>query len=76
MKGIPNDCIVHKADTEFGGDIVALYEELYNNPEGLEFNLLACRPKFEYKKNMAIVSKSKFNRRVKFNYEDGEIMYE
>jgi len=66
MKGVPSDCIKHKADTEYGGDIIKLYEDLYYNEDGLEFNLLACRPKFEYHKNMTISSKSKFMRRVKF----------
>ncbi len=66
MKGVPSDCIKHKADTEYGGDLIKLYEELYHNEEGLEFNLLACRPKFEYHKDMTISSKTKFMRRVKF----------
>ena len=66
MKGIPNDCIIDKANKEFNGDIIALYNYLYENPEGLEFNLLACRPKFEFHKNMTISSKQKFNRRIKF----------
>ena len=66
MKGVPSDCIKHKADTEYGGDIIKLYEDLYHNEDGLEFNLLACRPKFEYNKNMTISSKKKFMRRLKF----------
>lgn len=87
MKGIPNDCIKHKADTEYNGDIIQIYKDLYNNTytgtgdteinneDGLSFNLLACRPKFEYHKNMTISSKKKFMRKVVFNYEEGDVMY-
>jgi hypothetical protein len=92
MKGVPEDCIKHKADTEYGGDLIRLYEDLYyerytgsgdktiNNftdkKKGLSFNLLACRPKFEYKKDMTIVSRTEFIRRVKFDYDTGTMIYE
>ena len=66
MKGIPNDCIMHKANEDFGGDVIKLYNYLYDNPEGLDFNLLAVKPKFEFSKEMTIKNKTKFNRRVKF----------
>ena len=67
MKGVPSDCIKHKADTEYGGDIIKLYERLYDDPNGMEFNLLACRPKFEFHSNMTISSKTKFMRRLRFS---------
>ena len=66
MKGIPNDCIIHKANEEFGGDVIKLYNYLYDNPEGVDFNLLAVKPKFEFGKDMTIKNKTKFNRRIKF----------
>ena len=66
MKGIPNDCIIHKANEDFNGDVIALYNYLYDNPEGLEFNLLAVKPKFEFTKDMMVKNKTKFNRRVRF----------
>ena len=91
MKGVPEDCIRHKADTEYDGDLIRLYEDLYyerytgsgdksinsfdGDKRGLSFNLLACRPKFEYKKNMTIVSRNEFMRRVKFDSEKGELLY-
>jgi hypothetical protein len=66
MKGVPSDCIKYKADKDFNGDIIKLYEKLYDDPNGMEFNLLACRPKFEFHSDMTISSKSKFMRRLKF----------
>ena len=65
MKGIPNDCIIHKADTEYGGDIIALYKDLYDGKE-VSFNLLAVRPKFEMCKDMQIITKTKFDRKISF----------
>ena len=65
MKGVPADCIKYKADKEYGGDIVKLYKDLYEGKE-LTFNLLAVRPKFELCKNMTIISRKQFNRKIRF----------
>ena len=65
LKGVSNDCIKHKADTEYGGDLIKLYNDLYEGKE-IVFNLLAVRPKFEVCKNQEIITKTKFNRRIKF----------
>ena len=65
MKGIPCDCIWYKANTEYGGDIVSLYKDLYDGKE-LTFNLLAVRPKFEMCKDMNIITKTKFERKISF----------
>ena len=65
MKGIPNDCIIHKAEQEYGGDVIALYKDLYDGKE-LTFNLLAVRPKFEMCKDMNIISRTKFDRKISF----------
>ena len=66
MKGVPSDCIIYKAEQEYGGDIIALYKDLYDGKE-LTFNLLAVRPKFEMCKNMNIITKTTFNRKISFN---------
>ena len=66
MKGVPEDSIIYKAEKEYDGDVVALYKDLYDGKE-LTFNLLAVRPKFELCKNMTIISKKVFNRKIKFN---------
>ena len=78
MKGVPEDCIKYKADKEYGGDVMALFKDLYdrvytgsgdkkiNGVDGLTFNLLAVRPKFEMCKNMTIISKTVFNRKLSF----------
>jgi len=66
LKGIPNDSIIHKANTDYGGDLMKLYNDLYEGKK-ITFNLLAVRPKFEIMKNMMIITKQKFNRSIKFN---------
>ena len=63
MKGIPDDCIKYKANQEYDGDLMALYNDLYNG-KTIEFNLLAVKPKFQLCKNMTIISRKKFNRKV------------
>jgi len=65
MKGVPSDCIVYKANQEYDGDIIALYKDLYDGKE-LTFNLLAVRPKFEMCKDMNIITKTKFDRKISF----------
>lgn len=65
LKGVPCDCIIDKANKEYGGDLMKLYNDLYEGKE-IVFNLLAVRPKFEVCKNMQIIHKTKFNRKVKF----------
>ena len=65
LKGIPNDSIIHKANAEYGGDLMKLYNDLYEGKK-VTFNLLAVRPKFEICKNMMIITKQKFNRSIKF----------
>ena len=65
LKGVPNDSIIHKAETDYGGDLMKLYNDLYEGKK-ITFNLLAVRPKFEVCKNMQIITKQKFNRRVGF----------
>lgn len=63
MKGIPEDCIKYKANQEYGGDLMALYNDLYEG-KTLEFDLLAVKPKFQMCKNMTIISRTNFKRKV------------
>lgn len=63
MKGIPEDCIKYKADNEYGGDLMALYNDLFEG-KTLEFDLLAVKPKFQLCKNMEIISRTTFKRKV------------
>ena len=83
MKGVSNDCILYKADTEYNGDIFRIYEDLLNgeytgsgdkekNKDGLLFNLTAVNPKFEYKKNQSVICKDEFNRLIKWYDYDNE----
>ena len=65
MKGVPEDSILHKAETEYDGDVMEIYKDLFNGIQ-LDFDLLAKKPKFELKKDMTIVSKAKFIRKIKF----------
>jgi hypothetical protein len=65
MKGVPEDSILYKAEMEYGGDVMAIYKDLFDGAE-LEFDLLAKKPKFELKSDMTIVSKASFIRKIKF----------
>jgi len=67
MKGVPTKSIWHKAHKSYGGDVMALYQDLYEG-NTVKFDLLcdgqACS--FAFDKNMNIKSRKKFMRRVKF----------
>ena len=52
-----------KADKEYDGDLMALYNDLYEG-KTIEFDLLAVRPKFQLCKNMTIISRTSFKRKV------------
>lgn len=66
MKGIPEKSIKAYAEEHYDGDVMKIYEELYNGKE-IEFNLLAnYQFKFEYAKNMTIRNKDTFYRKIKF----------
>jgi len=65
MKGVNSGCIRKKAEQEYGGDLVKLYEDLYNG-EKIEFDLLTAGPSFDMRKDMSIVSRKKFTRAIKF----------
>ena len=66
MKGVPSDCIEYKADEDFKNDLIKLYEELFDYQDGINFDMLACHPKFQFNKDMTINSRSKFKRLIKF----------
>ena len=66
MKGVPDDCIKHKAK-KLNVSLLDIYNFLYENKNGLDFDLLAVKPKFEMCKNMTIISRTEFNRNIKFN---------
>ncbi len=65
MKGVSTNCIIHKGQTEYGGNHLDMYEKLFLG-DTLEFNLLSVAPSFELCKNMNIKSRKKFSRRVSF----------
>ena len=65
MKGVPDSSIKYLADKEYDGNIFKIYEELYNS-KSITFDLVAVKPKFELKRDMNILSKSNFNRNVRF----------
>lgn len=67
MKGVSNASIQHKADTEYEGDLMKIYEDLYNG-KTLTFDLLAGGDKvcFQYNKDMTISTASEFTRKISF----------
>lgn len=70
MKGIPNDCILHKTK-ELNITPLDLYNYLYDNNLGIDFNLVAVKPKFEMRKNMTIRNRLSFDRKIKFDCSNG-----
>ena len=70
MKGIPNDCILYKTK-ELNITPLDLYNYLYDNNSGIDFNLVAVKPKFEMRKNMTIRNRLSFDRKIKFDCSNG-----
>jgi len=67
MKGVPDDSIAFKARHEFDNDLMKVYKSLYDG-DRVTFDLIAVKPKFEMCKNMNIITKTKFDRVIGFNY--------
>lgn len=65
LKGIPNNVIQHTADRQFGGDPVALYEELLAG-RPVTFDLLCGRVSFALNNDYTYVTRKEFTRTVRF----------
>lgn len=67
MKGMNNRGIVHRANEDFGGDLMRVYKKLYQGEE-IEFDLCGGgqMPTFDYQSNGTISSKYEFIRKIKF----------
>ena len=65
LKGVPDNSIKYLAQTEYDGNVLQIYKDLFAGKE-LTFDLIAVKPKFDLKRDMTISSKSKFNRKVRF----------
>ncbi|CAL6030574.1 DNA_polymerase [Hexamita inflata] len=61
-KGIPETSIEHKRDTEYQGDILKLYEDMYNG-KSVQFDMLIGKPSFDIK-NFQYTSLNSFNRHI------------
>ena len=72
MKGVPCDSIKYYAKNN-NLTMMELYKKLYEG-ETITFDLLAVRPKFDMRKNMSIITKTKFDRDIKFRYEGQQIV--
>lgn len=71
-KGLTLNSIKYLADEEFDGDIMKLYKFLFEG-NTLTFDLTSGQPCFKFQKNMTITTLNEFKRRIKTNYEKGEI---
>ena len=69
MKGVSTNCIKYKGDQEYNGDFMKMFTKLYEG-DTLEFDLLAVAPSFELCKNMNIVSRKQFKRRIKYGNKE------
>jgi hypothetical protein len=65
LKGIPQQVIKNHANKHFNGDIVALYEYLYENGHKINFNLLDGKVCMMYNNRGDVMTRSKFMREVK-----------
>jgi hypothetical protein len=67
MKGMNKRGIIHRADNDYGGDVMEVYKKLYAGEE-LEFDLCGGgqMPTFDYQSNGTISSKYEFIRKIKF----------
>ena len=63
MKGIPQIVIKNTADKQFGGNIQALYEYLYEG-NAIEFNCLDGRVGFNFTRSGSVEYKCNFDRKV------------
>ena len=68
-KGLTLNSIKHAAK-QFGGDYMKLYEHLYNG-NSVMFDLTQGQPCFKFNSNMTISTLTKFQRKIKTNYEEG-----
>ena len=65
FKGISPSAIAAVVNREFGGDVKALYADLYNHPDrSTTFNLAEGKPSFELEKTMMVFSRQEFKRQV------------
>ena len=73
MKSIPNSCIHYTANKEYGGSVVALYEDLMNGAE-VGFDLLegGAKCKFKNNKDISIESREEFVRYICFAEDKDE----
>ncbi len=63
LKGVPSKVVQKKADEEFKGDIMALYNHMYNSNK-VEFDLLSCGFRIESNKNMSITNNDSMTRKI------------
>ena len=66
-KGVPNSTLNYEAETQFNGDVVKMYEQLYAG-EAINFDLLQGGNRVRFKKynNLSIGSIQEFKRKLKF----------
>lgn len=67
MKGMNKRGILHRAEADYGGDVMEVYKKLYAGEE-IEFDLCGGgqMPTFDYQSNGTISSKMEFIRKIKF----------
>ena len=66
MKGVPEKSIVYKAETDYDGDLISLYRDLYNGDK-IQFDLLANgQIKFEMAGDGSVFNRKDFKRALSF----------
>ena len=70
-KGITLNSIYHAANSKFKGDLMKLYEYLFNG-KSIQFDLTQGQPCFSMNKDMTVSTLNEFFRKIKTNYEEGK----
>lgn len=71
-KGVTLKSILYLAEEQFEGDVMKLYEALYNG-ETKTFDLTKGQPCFQLNKNMTVTTLNEFKRKIKTTYEEGDV---
>ena len=71
-KGVTLKSILYLAEEQFEGDVMKLYEALYNG-ETKTFDLTKGQLCFQLNKNMTVTTLNEFKRKIKTTYEEGDV---
>ena len=69
-KGLTTNSILALAHERYNGDLIALYEDLFNGNQ-LTFDLTKGQPCFRMNKDFTVLNINNFERKIKTKYQEG-----